>query len=269
MIKIRQLKYISVFFLIVLITSCEELIEIELNSTELILVAEGVIERGEPAWLRLSYTSDYFSNEAANYYENSTAQITDENGNNEILQYEGEGLYRGKQILGRTNTSYTLNFTEGDNYYQASSTMLPSVKIKEVWFEQTKIQTLDENKIGYFIHIVYSNIPDQKNYYLFRFYTNGKLDNNGYSLANSSYYPDDAYLNYKPIRVNFDKGDKVKIQVYSLDENTYNYFNQLNDLLGGSLEGSSTPYNPKSNFGDGIMGNFTAWTYDTFDAVVK
>ncbi|MCY1722234.1 hypothetical protein OU798_17910 [Prolixibacteraceae bacterium Z1-6] len=269
MSKIKQLKYILFFLFAALITSCEELIDVELNSANPNLVAEGVIELGEPVWLRLSYTSDYFSKGTTEFYEYSTAVITDENGNSEILQYEGDGLYCGSEILGEKNTNYTLNFTEGKSSYEASSTLFPPVAIKQVSFNKTRIQTLEENRTAYKINIVYRNNPNQNNYYLFRFYVDGELQNNWYSLANSSYYPDDSFLVYQPAHVYFDKGDKVRVVAYTLDEATYNYYSQLNDLLGSDLENTSTPYNPRSNFGDNVLGYFAAWSYDTFEAEVK
>uniref|UniRef100_UPI00321664A2 DUF4249 domain-containing protein n=1 Tax=uncultured Draconibacterium sp. TaxID=1573823 RepID=UPI00321664A2 len=267
--KITQLKYILILLLAFLVISCEELIDIELNSVSPKLVAEGVIEQEQPAWLRLSYTSDYFSKDTTIYYKHSTVTITDENGNSELLQYEGEGLYRGKEILGQSNTIYTLSFTEGKNSYQASSTLYPPITIKEVGFIRTRIQTLEENRTAYKINIIYKNNPNEENYYLFRFYINEKLQNDWNTLANSSYYPNDSHLVYQPARVYFDKGDKVRVVAYTLDEATYNYYNQLNDLLVNGFESASTPYNPMSNFGDEVLGYFSAWSSYTIDAVVK
>lgn len=266
---LKRYSYVLLIFLIAMLASCEEFIEIDLNSSAPILVAEGVIEPGEPVWLRLSYSSNYFSTEAADYYENSIATIHDENGNSESLKYEGEGLYRGIRIIGKVNTSYTLKFTEGNKTYKASSKLLSPVKIKDTWFEKTTIQILNKKETAYYIHVRYSNNSNQENYYLFQFYTNGELQKDWYSLANSRYYPNDVFLDYKPVRVRFDRGDKVKVFAYSIDEATYNYYSQLNDLLGSNFEVSSTPYNPISNFGTDVMGYFTAWSYDTFQTVVE
>jgi len=264
-----QLKYVIIFLFFTFFISCEEIVDVELNSTDKVLVAEAVIEPGEPVWLRLSYTSDYFSDEDTEYYSESIALITDDKGKSEKLEYEGEGLYRGNKIIGTLNTTYTLHFTEGENSYKASSTLFTPVEIKDVFFEKANIQTLQENKTAYYSHVIYSNNPNHENYYLFEYYTNKELQKDWYALAKSSYYPDDSLLDYKAIRVYFDKGDQVQVVVYTIDEASYNYYSQLNDIIGGTLESSSTPYNPKSNFGEGILGHFQAWSYDTFKAVVK
>ncbi|MCP4763511.1 MAG: hypothetical protein GY870_17185, partial [archaeon] len=51
-----------------------------------------------------------------------------------------------------------------------------------------------------------------------------------------------------------------RIEVISIDEKTFTYYNQLNDIRGGGM-GGSTPYNPHSNFGEEVMGYFTAWSF--------
>jgi len=48
------------------------------------------------------------------------------------------------------------------------------------------------------------------------------------------------------------------MEVYSIDKDTYRYYAQINEAIGGGMAMSSTPYNPASNLGEDILGYFMA-----------
>ena len=58
-----RIRTIGAVLILVLLAACEEVIEVDLNSSNPVLVAEGVIDNELPAWISLSYTSDYFDSE--------------------------------------------------------------------------------------------------------------------------------------------------------------------------------------------------------------
>lgn len=263
--KLYQLIILSA----IIFSSCEEVIEVDLESSDPALVAEGVIEPDEPAWIQLSYTSDYFSAEETRFEDEASVYISDENGNVDTLFYDGLGMYRGTNIIGELNTTYSISIYEQNQVYKASSRLLSASDIVNVWFEESSMQRPGEDEKNYEIHVEISNDTQQDNFYLFKFYINGELEDESYSLANSKYYPDEETLDYNPFRIDFDIDDEVEVIVYRIDEDTYNYFNQLNDLTESGPGGSSTPYNPQSNFGDNVLGYFSAWSYNKFETVVK
>lgn len=261
--------YLLLFLLAIIFTSCEDVIEIDLESSDPALVAEGVIEPGEPVWLQLSYTYDYFSEETTKYEEEAIVYLSDGNGNIDTLYYDGEGMYRGKQMLGEENTTYTISFNKQAEIYTASSHLLPAPEILNVWFEESSMTRPGEDEKNYEIHVEISNDIQQDNFYLFKFYVNGELEDDSYSITSSKYYPAEEYLEYHPFRIEFKLNDEVEVVVYRIDEDIYNYFNQLNDLTEDGPGGSSTPYNPQSNFGKGVMGYFSAWSYNTNETTVE
>lgn len=83
------------------------------------------------------------------------------------------------------------------------------------------------------------------------------------------YYENTGNIEYSALRLNFDLGDDVIIELYSIDDDTYIYYSELNDGSGSMMGGSSTPYNPKSNFGSDVMGYFAAWTKVEYEATVQ
>jgi hypothetical protein len=271
MTKLSFKYYIFLFVIAVSIVSCEELVDVELSSSGKVLVAEGLIEPDESAWLQLSYTYDYFTEEEPVYIENSKVILTDGKGIYDTLVYKGEGMYRGSRIEGEVGCTYTVSVSIDDDEYLASSELLAPSSIENVWFIKTSTWVFGEleSKTAYKIHVAIQNDIDQDNYYLFRFYADGELRGSRYTLGNSSFYSDWEKLEYSPVGISFEKGEKVKVVLYRIDEGAYYYFSQLNDLNENTMGGISTPYNPQSNFGDDFMGFFLARSYDSVETVVR
>ncbi len=271
MIKSLQSKYILMALFAIGMIACEEVIDVDLDSVSKVVVAESSIEPGEVAKLQLSYTSDYFSDDDITYITNSSVYITTGDGKFDTLSYEGNGEYKGKNIIGQVNTSYIMLLYIRNKVYKATSTLLPAPDIESVWFEEIDNNIFDDDdEAKYRIHVAISNDTEQENsYYLFRFYINGEREDGWYALANSSYYPDEDYLEYNTARIDFEKNDQVEVYVYRINEDTYNYYKQLNDLYESGQIISSTTYNPTSNFGDGILGFFSAWSYNSYETTVQ
>lgn len=267
MTKRLQIQYLLIMLITFFFVGCEEEIDIDLDDADAVLVAEGVIEPGEPVWLQLSYTTDYFSDDDPDYADRATVYLIDGQGERDTLTYQGDGLYSGSNILGEVGTKYTLSVYEDNKGYQASSTLLEASSILNVWFEEADSEFGDDED-DYEIHVEISNDTEQTNYYLFKFYTNGEFEDDQYSLANSSYYTDGTTLEYSTSQIDFEEGDEVKIVVYRINKDSYTYYSELNDILETEIGGYSTSYNPISNFGDDVLGYFSAWSYDSYETTV-
>ena len=61
-------------------------------------------------------------------------------------------------------------------------------------------------------------------------------------------------------------GDVVTLYLSSIDKQAFDYFTAINAILNGD-EGS--PANPKSNFNNNALGNFSGFATDTMTIVVQ
>lgn len=250
----------SIAILTIIITAaCEEVIDIDLNSSNPVLVAEGVIDNESPAWIRLSYTSDYFDTEQATIEENATVVISDNVGNSETLEYIADGLYQGSEMIGTSNKEYIITIQKDDGEFNATSKLYQPSEFISVTFEKNENIKPGQDET-YVITIIFKDDLSVRNYYLFKFHTSGEAETNSYYLVDDYYYENAGEIEYSPLRINFELGDEVIIELYSIDEDAYIYYSELNDIGGGGMLGSSTPYNPKSNFGSEVLGYFTAWS---------
>ena len=263
-----QLRNIFGLFMVVFLSSCEEVIDIDLNSSNPVLVAEGAIDNESPAWIRLTYTTDYFETEEAKFESTATVTITDNVGHSEILEYVSEGLYQGSDLIGAFYDQYTISILNNGIEYEASSKLFPPSEIRSVSFEENENLKPGQDE-SYTITINFEDDPLTNNYYLFKYWINGDLETNSSYLVDDSYYENTGLIEYSPFRLNFEMDDELRIQLYTIDEDTYVYYSELNDAEGGMMGGSSTPYNPESNFGAEVLGYFAAWSMVEYDTKVE
>jgi len=266
--EIQKIKYFASILLIIFLTACEEVIDIDLNSSNPVLVAEGEIENESPAWIRLTYTTDYFETEQAKVEDEATVIISDAAGNTEILEYIGNGYYEGTKLIGIINSKYTLSILKGDEEFEASAILFPPSEILSVGFEKSDMVKPGHDE-SYSITVNFSDDPSVRNYYLFQYIVNGEVETNNYYLVDDNYYETTGNIEYSPLRPDFKHGDEVFIKLYSIDKDTYVYYSELNDGSEGMMGGSSTPYNPRSNFGSEVMGYFVAWSKVEFATIVE
>jgi hypothetical protein len=178
-------------------------------------------------------------------------------------------LYKGKWLKGKENEDYSIS-VEGSGYnYQASTKLFAPSKINSVSFEKQESKRPGENTDNYELTIKFSDDPETENFYLIKFLINDSLKTANYIYLKDSYYTTNSVVEYSPMRIDFKQNDKVNIGLYSIDEGSYTYFNQLNDISGSGMGGSSTPYNAQSNFGSEVLGYFMARSYDSIKVTVE
>jgi len=266
--KFNIIRNILVTLSITFFAACEEVIDIDLNSSNPVLVAEGAIDNGSPAWIRLTYTSDYFNTEQSVVEENAIIEISDNEGNSEILEYISDGMYQGRELTGIPDNQYLITVLTADKNYEATSSLFHPSEILSVSFEKNENVKPGQDE-SYVITLTFKDDTTTRNYYLIKFLKKEESEGMNYYLVDNSYYKKTGEIEYSPFRQNFESGDEVIIELYSIDKNTYIYYSELNDIGSGNMMNSSTPYNPKSNFGSEVMGYFTAWSKVEYYTVVE
>lgn len=259
------MKNINIAFLIsclIGLCSCENVIDIDLNSSNPALVADAVIEPNKISSLTLSYTSDYFGTEDQVYENNAIVRITDKAGNTELLINNGNGLYIGESLIGQINHDYELSIQLNDTEYIGTSQLLTPTKIVDLEFIDATGPGSNRDEQAYNLVISFTNNPDEENYYLLKYFKNDEPVEHQYTALPAEFIGTTDVVTYDPPFPIYEKGDKVRLEIYSIDEGTYDYYNQLEEITNGRGNGS-TPYNPESNLGNDILGYFRAWSMDT------
>lgn len=261
------MKKIGVILALLFFWSCQEEVNLPLATLD------EVVPVIESTWtdipfyneVKITLAENYFDSSDATVISNALVRILIEGTTIYIPFYFNEETQSYKPVressIAVAGESYELQvFWEG-NSYTASGFMLeaPTVDSLSYSFQEERLFR-DE---GYYIK-VYGEIPfDEDNYYRIKVIENDTLknDRSDYLLFDDTFglqfFEEGLELNYS-----FDEGDKVRMELFRMNKEAYDYFSQLVGLLfndGGLF--SPPPQNPETNFtvvsGEGnVLGYF-------------
>lgn len=259
MIKIKRNNSLFALLVLLTITSCEEVIELDLNSASPVVVAEGYMEKDSVCQVRLTYTTDYFHDESPLVIEDATVSIANNFGESEILVYQSDGVYSGDTLRGSVLTDYTATIETGGQLYTGSSSLMPVPEIISITYEEAGFGlTKPGEETPLVLTISLRNDQTLPDNYMLKFKQNGAAAGDSFQLLTDRYTSSAEEVQYNSMMLQFYPGDTVYVEIYAIDEETYRYYSQLNDAIGGGMALSSTPYNPASNLGNNLLGYFMA-----------
>ncbi len=257
--KIRPISIFLIPALISALSSCEEVIEINLNSAHPVLVAEGYMELDSVCTLKLTYTTDYYQQERAELAEDALVSLSDQSGASEILSYMGSGIYRGQTLRGTEFSEYTLSIETDEQINSGFSTLMPVAVLDSVRIENFPFgNTPPGPDFPGLLTISFHNNPGIEEQYMLRLNWNGESLEDNFALASDAFSPSSETIEFSTVIFPSEEGDTLSMEVYSIDRDTYRYYSQINEAIGGGMAMSSTPYNPASNLGEDILGYFMA-----------
>ncbi|EMR02369.1 DUF4249 domain-containing protein [Cesiribacter andamanensis] len=240
--------YLLLAVLALVTGGCRELVTLELPQQEPRLVIEAELtDTPGPHTVRLTLTQDYFSKAAAPVVEDARVSITDDAGNSQELLYTQNGVYATQGLEGVIGRSYTLRVEWQGQVYESSGvlSLKPVIDSLVVQYFEAIPPFLDA---GHYM-LFYGHIPrGGTRYYRFKIYENDSLYNDRTDLLvpEAEFMPDtlrEVRLGYA-----FTPGDTIRLEMYALNRDMYDYYYELRTLLfndGGLF--SPPPRNPTSN----------------------
>lgn len=239
----------------VLFTGCEKIITLELdNAGPAVVIDAGLSDQGEIQIVKVSKTYSFTEPNKFNGLAGATVVLTSNTGN--IVNYTevAPGIYHSPRIRGRSGTTYTLSVTLDGKAYTATSTMPEKVILDSLTFKDYSFF----GEKSRFVAAHYVDPAGAQNQYRYILRVKGKLEedivsedrfDNGNEVANTIFYD----LNdLKP-------DDQIEVEFQCIDRNVYRYFYSLSQNLGGGGP-PIAPSNPPSNFSNGALGVFSAYT---------
>lgn len=242
--------------IVLLCTSCEKIIDLNLNNTEPKIVIESIFtDVSTRHTVSISNTADFDTNNTTIPVSGATVLIKEESGPTLTFTESTPGNYISTRYKGKPGIKYTLSVTVNGKTYSATSIMPLAVPIKSI--NQAELNFFGKSrKIVELNYIDPFGIP---NFYYSRIFINNvKRDNfsvdsdrfNDGKQVKNTIYTDESELA---------KGDAVRIQLLTIDENVYRYLFSITQITGNGGP-PTTPANPNSNFNNGALGFFSAST---------
>lgn len=255
---------VSVIVIALLVTACEKVIDVELNDADPKIVIEAVLMEGENDFeVKISRTAPYFDNSPSEKIDD--ASITLKYGGETInVPSIGNGSY-SVPVNAIINTEYHLEVNVDNEVYNASTTMLDKIAIDTIYYEYE--EGFGPRESGYYVYIKYTDPGDEENFYRITYDLNGEYQNSEKSLKVFNDLRSNGNQPKESLGSKFfEEGDEVKVRLIHFDEPSYDYFNSLNDIIGGGggpSGGAAAPGNPLSNWSNNALGYFSAYNYDS------
>ncbi|GAA3635740.1 DUF4249 domain-containing protein [Flavivirga jejuensis] len=248
------IKTILLFTFLVL-TSCEDVIEIELQSVPPKLVIEASLDwekntLGNEQMIRLSTSTPYFDTATNTFVTGASVKVINNSNNTEfIFEDQNNGDYLTSDFVPIINQSYTLEIIYNGEYYSATETLIPVVDISGI--TQSRNRGFDEEVLE--VNVNFNDPVEKGNYYLFRYWEDGDLLVRLDGLK-------DEFTNGNPFSWYFEKiededngveefvsGDLVFIDFFGISKGYYNYINVLTQQTGGVSLFGTIPVPLKGN----------------------
>lgn len=233
------MKKISTYIITILILfiSCEEVIDVNLNTTEPKLVIDASINwykgtAGNQQEINLSLTAPFFE-ENIPPATGASVQITSGNSIYIFTEDGTTGNYRNNNFVPIINETYQLTIQYNDETYTATETLKPVVAIDHV--EQNNTGGFSGEDIE--LKAYYTDPGNEENYYFFEFLSTA-------TLAPSLEVYNDEFTNGNQIfgyysHENLATNQQVTIRNYGVSEQFYNFMFillQQNVQDGGPFE---------------------------------
>ena len=257
--SIHKFNIIAILFIITVFSSCQKVININLNSTMSRYVITGnITNQAAPYTVSLTKTIDVSQDNIFPGVTGAKVVITDVTmGIIDTLKDMGAGVYQTSLINGVIGHKYNLYINASNNVFVATSTMPDAVTLDSLYTQKSPF--------GRSLQVVpvYTDPAAKGNYYHFTEYVNGVA---GSDLNARSDQLINGQVMKSPIRSSkIESGDNVLVSMECIDSFVYNYYFTLSQTEN---QNSATPANPVSNISNGALGYFSAHTVSAKDVIV-
>lgn len=267
----KNFKYnIGLFLLVIGFSSCEDVIELDLDTAaEKYVIEASITDQANGAKVLVSKTKSYDSGNDFVGVTGAIVEIEDGQGNiTRLTESATKGVYLDATLKGIPTQSYKLKVSIGAETFTSSSKMPAVVTLEDVY--PYELSLFDGPRL--FTHVKYTDPIGVKNYYRFIEYKNGAYTKS--IMVSNDEFSDGKTVNQTIFPYDFNeetklkKGDKIKLEFLTIEEPVYKYwFSVDNGAQGGG--DSAAPANPVSNIKGGAIGYFSAHTFQSKEYTVN
>jgi hypothetical protein len=250
--------YISVAGVLLLLSACEKVIDLELNTADTKFVIEGTVtDQPGPSVVNVTQTKAFNSDNTFPGVSGAAVSIIDNNGPEIPLIETSAGRYETTVITGVPGHTYALRVTVSGQIFTAVSTM-PAVIRFDSLYVSNEVLMGDDRTVA---NVMYKDPPEKGNafHYIqyvnnrrtrFLFAENDNLTNGRNVTTQLRVYGDEG--DNQLIKA----GDSIRVEMQGIDSEVYRYWFSLQSASGGNNNGA--PANPVTNIKGGALGYFSA-----------
>ena len=273
----------GVLLSVLILTSCEETVHLDLQQTPPKVIIEGLVTN-KPGYqsVKISKSVDFYaSGSEIPKVANAVVTVSDNLGNvynfvhNPKNAEDSAGIYLPETpFVGTVGRRYKLSVKVDGVTYEAQDELFPVTTMDSLTYRVDENEEEDPEVDGRFYEVLlFTKEPrDQVNYYYFKFYRNDSLK---YNSDTDIYFSNDEFLAEKIDGVEspifFSKGDKCRVEMYSMSRLGYVYFSDLINILNNDSGGmfGPIPASPRTNLTNGALGFFHVGALDIGEVKIE
>jgi hypothetical protein len=261
---------------VLVFTSCEKVIDLEVDNAPPRIVVEGNVFNGPgPFSVNLTRSASFYDSAPPVSVTGANVRIADDMGNSVVLTEGPNGTYTAQGITGVEGHTYSLELSAEGETYTASNTMPGLTLIDSLTYEyldSTDYAFLDMEDFGYYITAYHSDPVGVENFYQFRLYLHGELHEPTITKNTFSDRLFDGLQNRELLFAHsFQLGDTVTVELWNIDRSAYEFYTTLNEVSDNNGGGpfSGIPDNPDGNLSNGAFGFFGSVAIDPKEIVIE
>jgi hypothetical protein len=262
---------ISVLLIISFIFSaCEKVIEISLADSKPVIVIEATVTNGkEPFTVLISKTSPYFGTSTKELVSGAKVSLRTDNGKPKYFTEQSPGIYKMEKVTAFVNNWYNVDVEYNGITYSARSYLHAMVPIVDVTISH--FDGLGFFDSGYKINCFIRDPVNIDNFYRIKLLIDGMAVNNDgeIDLYSDKLFDGKVIGLVQHSAMVFQDTDVVTVELQAIDQAAYDYFSTLENITGIEMIQSASPANPISNFSNGALGYFSAYSVDRKTVVIK
>lgn len=272
----KKIQILSLFTIALLFSSCEDVIQVKLDKGNPLLTIDAFVnDLRTQQKVRITYSDDYFSQKPSEPALGAVVWIKDITANKTFTFTSiGNGDYvynlAATDTIGKVNHNYELTVVHQGDVFTSKSTMYRTAPIDSV-----DVKYIDAGpfggKAGYrFSFLGFDPEGPISDYYWIKSYRNGVFFNKGGEInlaCNGAYSAEaDGLFFIPPIAEGvtpfgevFQKFDKCRIEIHSINLETYNLLIQVQAQTTNSGLFATTPENIKCNISTNSKTKVAGW----------
>ncbi len=235
--NLKYMKYsnlLLLFLFISLFYSCEDVINVDLKNDNPRLVVEASINwlkgtTGEKQQIKLSKTSDYYSNNPTNVLDALVVIKNNANVQFNFKEKPNTGIYICENFVPILDGEYKLTIATEGQIYEATEKLISVAPITKL--ENTRRTGFDGKTVTQF-KAFYTDPPNIDNYYLYNYiYTPTLLPN--YNVTEDTFFQGNEIFS-TDFKRELKSGDRMQVSHFGISKKYYNYLNILLTIAGNS-----------------------------------
>lgn len=255
--KTNKNKILSLFLAVLLSWSCQEVIDLELNQADQKIVIEGeIVNNNAIQRIRVSESLNYYDTGRMKPVSDAEIRLLDENNNviSGFIYNPQDSNYQSYDSLRlEIGPEYKIQIEINDELLEAKGRILENATLDSIYYLSDKeMQALGQPVFGegYFLFVNGRLNNEGIEYFKLDVTVNDTLRNSRGALSNSILTSEFFGKEFQalPVPGSFEEADTVDLELYTLNEDVYQYYVEFINLLfndGGVF--SPPPVNPDSN----------------------